>query len=289
MKSSPHSPRVARQQNPFAAPKPSLERHRRKCVVCNHPERDAIEEAFVQWRSPFYITNAFELEDHRALYRHAHATGLYEQRRRNYLFTIENILERGEEIELTAAAYIKAVRAYACLCDTVRWNEPVTRVTYEYNVRTEPPAREEGAAPAPSPSLQTLESDSSAPAPRPDQKPRITDSVAIQRASRQTSPTARSENSAKVPAHAGSASSDYSDEKFLAAAIPLLGATPKTAAQLKKAGLFHLAELASRHLRPASQVQGRVPPNRHNAELEIDVSPRKQSSEVNSNRHKITK
>jgi hypothetical protein len=31
---------------------PELSRHQRKCCVCRHAERDAIEEAFIHWQSP---------------------------------------------------------------------------------------------------------------------------------------------------------------------------------------------------------------------------------------------
>src|SRR5690348_16819302 len=120
-----------------SAQQSSLERHRRKCSICNHPDREEIEERFTHWRNLGSIVKDFNLDDIRVIYRHAHATGLYDVRRRNYLFTIENILECGEDIELTASAYIKAVRAYACLCDTVRWNEPATRVQHDYHVHTD--------------------------------------------------------------------------------------------------------------------------------------------------------
>ncbi|MHB8753424.1 MAG: ATPase domain-containing protein [Candidatus Acidiferrales bacterium] len=36
-------------------------------------------------------------------------------------------LERGDEIEFTAASYIRAVRSYVCLTDSTQWVEPATR------------------------------------------------------------------------------------------------------------------------------------------------------------------
>src|SRR5690348_11931757 len=38
-------------QSGVAAP-PDLARHRRKCVVCNHADREEIEEQFIEWRHP---------------------------------------------------------------------------------------------------------------------------------------------------------------------------------------------------------------------------------------------
>jgi hypothetical protein len=122
------APKAGARRRSTGSSLPDLERHSRKCVVCNHPEREAIEEAFLHWHNPDYVANEFHFDDGRYLRRHAHAVGLYVRRRENYLFTLENLLERGDEIELTAAAYIKAVRAYACMCDTVRWSEPAIRV-----------------------------------------------------------------------------------------------------------------------------------------------------------------
>jgi hypothetical protein len=30
-----------------------LERDSRRCIICHHPEREAIEEEFVHWRAPW--------------------------------------------------------------------------------------------------------------------------------------------------------------------------------------------------------------------------------------------
>ena len=107
--------KLSHRRQSSAAEPPDLARHRRKCNVCNHPDREEIEEQFLHWRRPGDIAYDFDLEDDRYIHRHAHAVGLYARRRENYLFTLENLLERGDEIELTASAYIKAVRAYACM------------------------------------------------------------------------------------------------------------------------------------------------------------------------------
>ncbi|MGB6393659.1 MAG: hypothetical protein WBF14_14930, partial [Candidatus Acidiferrales bacterium] len=34
-------------------------RHSRKCTVCRHPDRDAIEALFLLWRSPVKLAVAF--------------------------------------------------------------------------------------------------------------------------------------------------------------------------------------------------------------------------------------
>jgi len=60
-------------------PKPEIKaplgRHTRKCTVCNHPEREAIEEEFLRWRSPKDIADDYGFSDYSSIYRHARAAG----------------------------------------------------------------------------------------------------------------------------------------------------------------------------------------------------------------------
>lgn len=125
-------------QAPHPAPDP--ERHARKCSICNHPERDAIDAAFLQWRSGEWIALNFEITNRRFIYRHAHATGLFERRRLNFRCALENVLERGDQVSLTGAGFVSAIRAYASLDDAGHWNEPARRaiVTSEYVHRPTP-------------------------------------------------------------------------------------------------------------------------------------------------------
>ena len=57
-------------------PTPSTERHSRKCAICTHPDRQAIEEAFLQQSPNHNIVKDYNLPSLSSLYRHAHATGL---------------------------------------------------------------------------------------------------------------------------------------------------------------------------------------------------------------------
>ncbi|MGC1659850.1 MAG: hypothetical protein WA737_07525 [Candidatus Acidiferrales bacterium] len=70
---------VADQRDAQAQAPPS--RHSRKCTVCRHPDRDAIEALFLLWRSPVKLAVAFGIADHSHIYRHVHATGLFVRRR----------------------------------------------------------------------------------------------------------------------------------------------------------------------------------------------------------------
>jgi hypothetical protein len=73
-----------------------ITQHQRRCGICGHPERDAIEEAFLQWRSSLSIQLEFRLPSRTTLFRHAHAFGLFERRRRNLRFSLEHIIEGAE-------------------------------------------------------------------------------------------------------------------------------------------------------------------------------------------------
>ncbi|MHB8412380.1 MAG: hypothetical protein ACYDDI_10610 [Candidatus Acidiferrales bacterium] len=108
----------------------ALERHSRKCVICRHRDCDAIETAFLYWQSPHIITRQFKLPDWRSIYRHAHATGLYQQRRHDLRSPLEKIIERSDEAEVRASDVIQAIRAYACLNDSGEWIEPASRVIH---------------------------------------------------------------------------------------------------------------------------------------------------------------
>ena len=130
---SPASPEIIAPDETFTAPipyvpnaiSPDFSRHSRRCTVCAHPHRDAIEADFVRWRSPNTIANMYGLVDRAALYRHAHATGLFARRKRETCRVLEYILECVETCPITALeTVIRATRAYAHMDDQGRWFEP---------------------------------------------------------------------------------------------------------------------------------------------------------------------
>lgn len=130
--------RPNRRRRPVHQPKPgvvtaaqesSLERHQRKCVICAHPDRDAIEELFLHWHSPRSTAFDFGVPV-RALYSHAHATGLYLCRQDNLRAVLDRILERADRATVSADSVIRAVRAYTCLTSDNKWVEPPSRVIF---------------------------------------------------------------------------------------------------------------------------------------------------------------
>jgi hypothetical protein len=93
---------------PMAATKPSAA-HSRRCSVCNHPDRIWIELKFIEWRSPTKIAQEFDLYDRDSIYHHAHATNLFELRRRNILCIYENLLERIPQAQINSRGILHAI------------------------------------------------------------------------------------------------------------------------------------------------------------------------------------
>lgn len=113
---APSNPNIHRQID--------LDYHERRCTICKHPDREAIEEAFLQWRRCWDLVREFKIHSRTSLYRHAHALGLFERRARNMRFALAAIIEEVECVRPSAEGIIHAIRAYSCLDDSGRWTEP---------------------------------------------------------------------------------------------------------------------------------------------------------------------
>jgi hypothetical protein len=117
-----------RKRNEIVNGQVNLPRHRRFCAVCRHPDREAIEQAFLQWGRVGNIVGEFELPNRRCLYRHARAFNLFEQRSQNLRAALEYIIEEAEEAKPTADSIIRAIKAYSCLDDHGRWSDLPQRI-----------------------------------------------------------------------------------------------------------------------------------------------------------------
>jgi hypothetical protein len=106
----------------------SLGRHRRNCTVCAHEKRQEIEAEYVAWKSPARIAEEYGLADRTSVYRHAHALGLVEKRKRNVRAALERIIEKSGEVEVTAAAVVAAVQAYAKINAQGQWIDRTEQV-----------------------------------------------------------------------------------------------------------------------------------------------------------------
>jgi hypothetical protein len=132
-----------------------LERHRRKCAICNHPFRKALEEDFLNWGDVAHLTKVFEIADSRGLYRHAHATGLFERRRQNVRFAAECIVEQIGRVKVTnPESILNAIRTITRLNDRGEWHEPVSHVVVSSGGRIDSPAHQNLNSPEPQNSNQ---------------------------------------------------------------------------------------------------------------------------------------
>jgi hypothetical protein len=107
-----------------ASPAAPAGRHARKCVICKHPEREAIEEAFIHWFHADDIVEDYGLPSRTSLHHHALAIGLYDKRRRNIRYALEHVIEEATRSTVTGESVVNAIRAHSRLSQTGRWKEP---------------------------------------------------------------------------------------------------------------------------------------------------------------------
>jgi hypothetical protein len=105
-----------------AARSVSKGRHELHCTICSHPQRDEIAEAFVNWGKPSRLAKKYSVSRD-SLYRHAHALGLIEKRRRNVRAALERIIEKADDVPVNAAAVVSAVSALARINAKGEWVE----------------------------------------------------------------------------------------------------------------------------------------------------------------------
>ncbi len=151
--SSNSSPRSAPLSQPTS---PDFNRHSRRCAICGHPDRDAIEADFVRWRSPDQIVRDYQLSGGRtSLYRHVHAVGLYQRRKQEMGRVLESILESVDICTPdTFDVIIRAARLYAHLDAHGRWFEaPRTQYVVYGPPPDEDPAGNFGSAQSSNPGV----------------------------------------------------------------------------------------------------------------------------------------
>jgi len=124
-------PSVPRKQSqPKTQAEIDVMRHRRLCTICHHPEREAIEEAFLQWRTVRLIAREFDASGGAtSIYRHARALNLFQKRNLNLRSALELMIEESERSSPSAEAIIKAIRAHTRMNDLGQWiDTPTTHI-----------------------------------------------------------------------------------------------------------------------------------------------------------------
>jgi hypothetical protein len=95
------------------AERPNLGRHAAKCRICSHPQREEMEQAFVNWWSSGKIAQEFGLRDRSSVHRHAHALGLSRKRWPNLRVALEPIIEQAGDVKASASAIVNAIQLCA--------------------------------------------------------------------------------------------------------------------------------------------------------------------------------
>ena len=112
---------------------PSPKRHSRKCAICNHPEREAIDQAFLHWATGPSIVNDYKLPSLSCLYRHVHAVGLWRRRRKTVRSTLHRIIERAGDTRPSVRDIIRAVEICARFRDDGSYVVPPKRLIIEHH------------------------------------------------------------------------------------------------------------------------------------------------------------
>jgi hypothetical protein len=81
-----------------------------------------VERAFLNWTSTSRMGKQYGLSRD-SIYRHAHALGLMDKRRRNVRAALEKIIEKAGDVEVSATAVVSAVAAYAKINANGQWIE----------------------------------------------------------------------------------------------------------------------------------------------------------------------
>jgi hypothetical protein len=102
----------------------SLGRHEYHCTICTNPKRQEIEQEWIGWGNTSRIARDYGVSRD-ALYRHAHALGLFSKRQRNIRRALERIIEQAETVEVNASAVVAAVQAYAKINNSGQWIDRV--------------------------------------------------------------------------------------------------------------------------------------------------------------------
>ena len=87
-----------------------------------HRDRESIEQWFIEWSSVTRLAKTYGLTPD-SIYRHAHATGLFEKRQRNIRRALERIIEQPvEDVQANAPAVVSAIQTYTKLNARGEWD-----------------------------------------------------------------------------------------------------------------------------------------------------------------------
>jgi len=88
-----------------------IRRHEAQCSICQHPQRQLIEEMWLDWCYTHGIAENFGVSRY-GIYRHAHALGLFSIRRQNGIRVLEKLMERGDVTEINGSVVVSAYKLF---------------------------------------------------------------------------------------------------------------------------------------------------------------------------------
>jgi len=112
----------------------SLSHHAARCSICQHPDRDAIEQAFLHWERPGDIAYHFGLGSRLVVYRHARALALSQRRNERGQHALGYLIEQAQSVKPTADSIIRAVKALSCFDADGRYREPRKEVVITHQI-----------------------------------------------------------------------------------------------------------------------------------------------------------
>jgi hypothetical protein len=89
--------------------------HTQACGICRHPQRGAIEAAFLDWIPQAQIARDFKLTDRQVVRRHARAMNLFKKRDANVRSALSSFIERGARLKPNPASFVAACTALSKL------------------------------------------------------------------------------------------------------------------------------------------------------------------------------
>ena len=141
-----------------SAPNSSEDRHSRKCTICNHPDREDIDQAFLHWSRSERFVRDYNLASLSALYRHAHACGLWNLRRIKIRRALDRLIEQAGECKPSGNAVIRAIEMSCRFDQEDHYVEPKKKVIVEHHMvasEPNPNRKSKQATPSVTPTKQT--------------------------------------------------------------------------------------------------------------------------------------
>ena len=107
-----------------------LRRHQAQCSVCQHPQCQEIEEAWVAWENTTLLAKDYGLSRD-AIYRHMRALDLFTVRQKRVKVIYEKILERLDMVSVNGATLLAALRDYTALLEKEEAKQASTGASQE--------------------------------------------------------------------------------------------------------------------------------------------------------------